>query len=254
MIRKLIFRTFLAGAALIGICLLTVAIAAFLAFRKPAFYADLLDQSDADPAITATMEQKTRDFEEWAMMSATHAKRDASSSLPIPTAVAVSETHLIEVTESQLNALLTSHRLGAGDLRNPRVQVLDDQLQIGAEISVGDSRLIFSAGLKPLITPDGALQLEIISSHVGSLPFPLHTLLNVIAEHGELSDSKCELDLSGNTPVLTLNISNRGPRSPFVTAVHCTNGNMAIEFHAPERMEASSEQRLSDRSAATSQR
>ncbi len=259
MLRKLIIRTFLVCAALVGVCILGVTIAGFLAFQQPAFYAELLEQDGADAAITADIEEKARDFEEWAMKSVALSNSRAHVESGGPTNpqndITGSETYLFDVSESQLNALFTSDRFRAGDLRNPRVQILDQQLRLGAQIHLGDSTLVFSADLKPKITPKGALQLEIMNSHLGSLPFPLHTLLSAVSQHGKLPDSKFQLDLSGATPVLTLNISKRGPNSPSVKSVQCSDGNLAIEFQAPisSRPESASDERISNRTAETTQ-
>ena len=56
MIRKLIFRTFLVGATLLGIGVVAVAVCGFLAFRPPQFYVELRGAT-ADEALIAEAEQ-----------------------------------------------------------------------------------------------------------------------------------------------------------------------------------------------------
>ena len=69
-----------------------------------------------------------------------------------------------EITEAELNGLLNSSSPQMGDVRNPRVEILDEHLRVGTEIQVGNSSLIFSADLKPVITPEGTLQMEIMNA------------------------------------------------------------------------------------------
>lgn len=235
-IRKLIFRTFLVGTAVFGVCVLSCGTAAFLAFQRPDFYAELAGQTEADSQTTAEMERKTREFEEWARkaaaLSARYSRNTALSQTNEPGTRDVPEKHSLEISELELNGLFASKRFNAGDFRNPRVQILKEQLRVGAEMHLGDCCLIISAYLKPMIASDGSLQLEIVKSHVGSLPFPLHTLLTTVAPHTNLSKTDFGLNLTGDTPVLTIDINKGSGNGPSVAAIQCAEDSITIEFQA----------------------
>ncbi len=237
--RKLIRRTLLIAATLFGVGLITAVIVGFLAIQQPEFYASLRNQGEADPAIKVEMDEKARDFEDWAMRSVALGLSEHSSHVPVNAPpgnlASAPDTFRFELTEKQLNATLAAHGFGSGDVGNPRIRILDDMLRLGAEIQVGDSCLVFSGDLKPQITSEGALRLEITNAYMGSLPFPLHSVLNLMSQHVKLSDSKLQLDLTGQTPVITVNVSKSRRPSPDVKAIHCTDGSMAIEFQAPNR-------------------
>jgi len=255
-----VIRTLLAGAALFSVCLIALAITGYLALRQPDFYADLQHQGDSEPDIVADMEQKVREFEEWAMRSSALDSRKRSEGIPVKTAprndVATSNIYCLEMTEKQLNASLSSSGSSAGSVRDPRVQILDGKLCVGAEIHVSDYRFIFSGDLKPQITSEGKLRFEIMNTHLGSLPFPLHTLLNLMSEHMNVTAPKFHLDLTGQTPVVTANISRSGPNSPTVESIHCVDGSLTIEFQARnvDHTENASGTQLSNRSTETTQR
>ncbi len=141
-------------------------------------------------------------------------------------------------------------------MRNPRVQILDHVLRLGAEVQVGDTCFIFSGDLQPQMTSAGALRLEMSNACLGSLPFPLHSCLNLMSQHVKLSGSKLQLDLTGHAPTLTVNVSNSRHTAPGVKAVHCTDGSLAIEFQVPKpgHIENPSAAQVSNRSSEATPR
>jgi hypothetical protein len=152
--------------------------------------------------------------------------------------------------------LLASGRSGAGDFRSPRIRLLDDRIHAGAEISIGDTTVVFSAVLEPTMTAEGQLRLDLQKAYVGKLPFPLRTLLDWIAPHVKLSGSDMRLDLTGPTPQLTVNISGDAPRSPIVKSVTYTEGKITVEFQAPNLNKDSGQpaERVSNHKAEKTQR
>jgi hypothetical protein len=82
-IRRLIRRTLLISATLFGVGLIAVLIIGVLAFREPEFYASLRNHRDSDPAIEAEMDQKVREFEEWALRSVALTNRENLTGFPV---------------------------------------------------------------------------------------------------------------------------------------------------------------------------
>jgi len=245
MLRKILFRTFVAGTVLTGLIVVGVVIAGFLAFQQPAFYAGLRAHQSVDPQVLEEVESRAQDFDEWARLSAAQARQNEPPLPPetVPQQLpSVPATFTYVLTEAQLNTMFASEDFSAGDVRNPRVQLLDEKLRFGSEIRAGDSSFIFSVDLKPQINSNGSLQLEMMSARLGTLPFPLHSLLDLLAANASLSDPSFRLDLSGEAPVVTLNIQKQGRQSVTIKSVRCRNGEIAIKFRAPARS-----QNVSDR-------
>ncbi len=242
MLRKILVRSLLVGTGLAGLLVVATVVAGLLAFRQPAFYASRRSQKIADPRLQAEVEAKIRDFENWCRVSTARPnRRDEASAEPA--------TFTFDLSETQLNSMFAAEQLSAGAVGNPRVRIRDGTLRLGAEIRVGNSTLVFSMLLKPLIHANGQLKLEITSASLGSLPFPLHSLLNLLAKHESLSDPRFDLDLSGRTPVVTIHTHKHRQRSPRIESVRCAEGRIAIRFAA-----AKPPQQLTERHPGTKDR
>lgn len=226
--RKLIIRILIIGAVFFGLMLIAVCIAGVLAVQEPSFYSRLKAQEfpvDAKDFVRL----KRAEFDRWLEDSIESQQqldsRDVDVDLPV-------DTYSLQFTEAQLNGILASDVKKMGDVSNPRIALSDELVQIGVEVDVNGTTVIASTSMRPYAGTDGRLRLEIQSSHIGNLPFPLQTLLSMLQNQMTNISGDLELDLSGSMPVLVLN-TKLGEDKPTIQAVHCQAGQLEITFQPP---------------------
>lgn len=233
MLRKFIKRTFQIGAAVFGVAIVTLLVAAYLATSEPSFYSTLDGQTRASAADTAQAEQLMSQLEQWSQKSRNlqrkHQRLAARGAKPEQIYDPKTDTHELRLSEQQLNQQLASR--GSGSMSAPRIRVLDDRMLIGAQFDAGRP-LVFSIEVQPTVS-NGSLQLDIQSSRLGKLPFPLRTVLGWLAQFPDFKSDEFKLDLSGPTPVFLVDITPRGSKYPKIRSVRCIDGELAIEFNAP---------------------
>lgn len=229
--RKLILRTIKFAAVLFGLALVAVATSAWLACQEPAFYAELSSSQTPNAAIEGQLKQKQEALEQWAR----HRPRVGTTD---------NGTHKLEFTEQQLNSLVRTQRVGS--VQDLRVKVCDGCIKAGTEVVVGERRFVIAVQLVPTIQNCDSLQLQIKSSQLGKLPLPTSMLLSALAKHVDLSRGKVGLELTGSSPLLTLDISGNGRRTIAVKSVECRPGSLLVVLEKPIAAEQVS-QTLSDR-------
>lgn len=246
MVRKVVVRTFKVCCVLFAVLLTGIAACVILAWQTPSFYAAQRDIK-ADDAVTAETQQIADEFEEWAMksMAAAHRRKTSGNGRQQPVAgdAGVPETHMVTLTEEQINQTLASGEHGAGSVKNPRVRILDDRIRIGMEVGT-DSPWIFTADLHPDLNGNGELQLAIVNSWLGELPFPLQTLLELAEKRGGMNGGRFRVDLTGEAPMLIIDISPNRRNRVTVHSVQCTEGTIRIEFRQPDDRDDAEQQQL----------
>jgi hypothetical protein len=240
MIRNIIIRTFLAGAALVGLAVVAVAVAGYMALQQPEFYSELRKQAEAPKTAEEELKQIALDFKRWNETSAALQRAESSNSTYDPLA----DIHSVSVTETQMNAVLASQRFGAGDVQHPRVKLLNDNIRIAAEYCVDTTTFVVSVALKPAVMSGEKLHLDIMSAHLGNLPIPLKTLTSWVPKDADLSSGQIQFDLTGSTPRLIVEIAGRNRKSPTVRSLQCAEGALTIDFQAIKLAEATTEMRL----------
>jgi hypothetical protein len=247
MFRKLFVRLFLSAVAVLGIIVLTVGIAGYLALQQPAFYTDLLAQqfsSSDQTAANASFQLIGDDLRRWTDRSLAlqrvqllpdSAKRANASLEALPGDYdPAQDTHSISFSEKQINAQFASQKVSrTGEWQNPRVRIGQDRIEFGFEFVTSAASCVLSAELKPTSTSDGKLRLDLLSARVGRLPIPLGTILRYLPRNACNLGSGAELNLTGATPSICLNLSDNGGKSPAVKSIECTDGEITIEFFAP---------------------
>lgn len=246
MLRNLFVRLFRCFVVLIGIAILSVCIAGYFAFQQPAFYADLRAQkfSQRDAlAVKTSFQRMELDLKLWSerSISLQRAQRSATATpkRAIPGASRskydpTQDTHSITITEQQLNAQLASGKTKISrELRNPRVRIAPDHIDLGIEFVTPKASCVLSTKLKLAPISQGRLRLEIVSARIGQLPLPLNTILRCLPREVIHSGGDLELNLTSPTPHLCLNVSGQGPTAPAVKSIKCLDGEMTIEFLAP---------------------
>lgn len=232
MIRKLVVRTLIACAAVVGLTLIALCVAGVLAVQQPEFYTRAKAQV---PAVDAEewVRQEGAEFEQWMKNSIERQRRQTVLSDPTADRYDPNlDTHSICLTEQQLNGMFASGLKSAGDVQNPRVGLSAASLQLGVEVVLDETRLVVSTSLKPFVASDGRMHFELQSGYVGNLRIPLQTLLSLLQNEMTTISSDLELDLSGSKPVLVWN-SKRDKESPIIQAVHCSDSHLEITFQAP---------------------
>ena len=233
MIRKLARRAVKVGAVVFAIGVTTLVVMACLAVSEPRFYSELSESSGSTATDSAWAEKEMADFERWIHKSRaiqrSQARQAARGEMVPQPYDPGTDAYEIRFTEEQLNQQLASRRHGS--MNEPRIRLLDDRMLIGAEFDL-KRRLVFSVEVCPTVTADGRLQLDIQSSRLGRLPFPLRTVLGWLTRFPDFRSGELQLDLTGPTPVFVVDLS-RGPKYPAIRSVRCTEGELAIEFKAP---------------------
>lgn len=247
MVRKFFVRLFLCFVALIGIVVLSACIAGYLALQQPAFYADLCAQqfSEGDQfAAKVFFQHMEKDLRLWRDRSLARQGERSSDSTTPATAIRdaflgeydpTKDTHSISIRERQINALLASGKAGvSGEWRNPRIRIRQDGVDFAFELVVSKARFVLSVELKPALSSESCLRLDLMAVRIGDLPLPLSTILRWLPGDAHYSGSDIEVDLTAPTPHICLNFSDKNPESPSVKSFKCMEREVTIEFLAPQ--------------------
>lgn len=225
MIRKFLIRTVLIGGVFTVLVAIGLTVAGLLACRTPDFYAEVQHVAKLDQTSQAEIEKIATDFRAWSVQVVS-SKSSAGS-----TAAA---THTVTLNEQQINTLL-AEGAGAGDVRNVRVKLTEDGIQLGAEVGSGGSggsRWILSAELKPSVSTNGTLQFEIYRPRLGCLRIPLQTVLSLLPDRKNVSSRSFRIDASGSQTRLLVNLSRTRTKGVVVNSVQCSEGRLLIGFEA----------------------
>lgn len=234
MIRKIIVRTFFVSAAVMCLVVASGLLAGYLAFQQPGFYATLRSQN-VDLESENELKQQASDLQQWVRNSLTTQRmqgvNDAEAYDP------ANDTHTIQLSERHLNAFLVSRDTGAGGMQHPRICLEQDSVRLGAEFDFDNTKLVFSAAVKPVVAANGRLHFEVQSGHVGRLRIPLNTLLSLMDSNVKQLSNGVELQINGGNPTFILN-PRFGPNAPKIQSIDCQNGQLAVTFQAPISPEA----------------
>lgn len=234
MFRKLVKRLFLLGLGLFGLGLVVVLVSAYLVHQEPSFYAELSGLTEVPETHEEDFKRRVVDFEKWATRSISmqRARQQGSTDPAVRDYNPSSDTYVWRLSETELNAELNSK--AAGDVRDPRVRLLENRMQVGVEVSTGESGFVLSVELAPEVTADGMLHLEIQSGRLGKLPLPLGWMLGFVPKGKRLSSGEARLDLNGPKPVFIVDLFKGQPRSTKVKSINCASGELLVEFQAPQ--------------------
>ncbi|MAT72743.1 MAG: hypothetical protein CMJ58_24960 [Planctomycetaceae bacterium] len=225
MIRKFFTRLLLFSIAITGCLVLAAVVAAYLATQQPEFYTELRAQEFTLPqqkAAEASLRLQEQEVRRWSAKAA--ALQDAPDS----------DTMSVTITQSQLNAQLAAVKGNSrGDWQNPRIHIAQDSIEFGVEIVTPKVTCVLSAQLKPTVTPQRRLQLDLVAMRVGRLPLPIKTVLGWLPRDARLAEGDVELDLSGSSPRFLVKLADNDPKSPRVQSVTCAQGELTIEFLRP---------------------
>lgn len=242
MFRRLCVRLFLCCVAFVGLLVVSVCLAGFLATREPGFYVELKSEeftSTEQKLAEVNMRLLEKQFEGWTARSLSLQRQSAQPGQVGVLAALQGEydpakdTHVVRIAERQLNAMLSSTEAQTrGDWQKPRVRIVDDRIDVACEIVSKELSCVVSASVRPTMTEDGKLQLDLISAQVGKLPLPLSTLWSWLREM-DIKEGEVEIDRTSTRPRLHWKLAQRDAESPSVNTIECRAGELAIEFRAP---------------------
>ncbi|MCU0880957.1 MAG: hypothetical protein MUF06_24580, partial [Pirellulaceae bacterium] len=227
-----------------SITVLAGCIAGYLAFQPPVFYADLRAQqysASEQMAAEAFFERLERDLQRWTDRSVALQRGQLSNtSVKTPLNAWLSDydptqdTHSVTVTEKHVNVQLASGEVIASrHWQNPRVHMRKDCLSLAVEVVTSRATCVLSLDLKPTLTPERRLHLDLVSARIGQLPLPLRSFLRWLPREVHHVGSGMELDLTAPTPHFSLDVSDSDPESPIAKSIQCSDGEVTIEFLAP---------------------
>ena len=249
MFRKLVFRLFAGCFTLFLIVVLAVGFCLWLLFAQPPAYAQLREQTFTQQhrdAVNQKLEDKTNSIEDWvrqkvqfeALKRASGADRDGSEPQEEPGQLEPSDlpadslTSLV-LSQDDLNAILSAPRYQSRDLRNVRVQILQDRVRLAAEIALSDSSsIVTSADFRLTKMPDRELKLELLGGSLGRLPIPVVWLLHQIPDTALPHDEKIEFHLSDPVPHLLLKVAGSSS-DPDLKQIRIHQQSVVLDFDIP---------------------
>ena len=235
--RKFIVRTVKIFAVFAAMLITGVAIAGYLAFSQPVFYAELRASDSENSKPHATLQTQLKEFQLWLRKTKEEAAylaamNNLSEEGEVPALSATEQSRVFTITEQQLNAHLDTKDFHAGDLRAPRFQLLENQIRFGAELYLGDSCFIISSTVTPTVTPDKKVKLTLTNTRVGNLPFPLHSALQLVSKHSKLTGRNYRMKRNGEAPVIVVDIPHHQAKDLVVRLVEFRAGVVNIEFES----------------------
>lgn len=245
MLRRLFVRIVRGCVAVAALMLMTGALVSYLALRQPAWYAELrmqtlsaADQAAAKQAIEAAQVAAQRWLEQSLVKQHARLLDVASSPAGTPPSAALydpqQDVHTVRFTQQQLNAMLAEDGFGFREpLRNPRVRVDHDGIELAIEVAIPSAPAILSAVVGPSSLAGGDLRLDIRSARVGTLALPLETILRCLPRPVVYSNGELHVDLTPPTPHLTLRLSKSDTRSPTIKSIRCLPGELIVELLPP---------------------
>jgi hypothetical protein len=245
MIRNILVRLFRCFVAFIGIVVASVSIAVYLALQQPAFYAELRSRQFSESEmrdVNASFQLMANDFRQWVSRSLV-LQRGQLSDLSIPAAAGAAlagrydpaqDTRFFSVTEEQINVRLASSNFDVSrEWQNPRVQIRQECVDFAFEFVVCERRCVLSVELKPTVTLEGRLRIDLAAARVGRLPLPLKRIFSCLPRDAFRSTSDVELHLTAPTPHVYLRLSGDDPKFPAVKSIKCAESEITVEFLAP---------------------
>lgn len=246
MFRKIIVRLFLCFFVLIGSVVLAVGIAGYLAIQRPAFYAELRDQafSKSDQiAANGIFQDVARWSDRSIALQRSQLSDAATPAIGISNATVsnasvahydpIHDTFSVTFTQKQINAQFAANKASvSGQCRNPRIRIGRDRIDVACEVVTSKVNCVLSAELKPTVTADGRLRLDLLAARIGQLPIPLR-ILSWLPRNICHAGNGMDMDLTAPTPYFCLNVSDNGSKSPAIKAIQCKEGEITMEFGAP---------------------
>lgn len=234
MFKRTVLRLLRVAAALVGLLVTSLGVAGYLALSEPSFYASLRGHqttpAEAD-AAAAQMEQQRAAYVRWRSRLALDQQAGQEGERP-----PAPEAHEVRFSSGQLNALIASETksLAGGAIEDPRVRVTTDRIDIACGVQTPAARFVVSAGFKPTLTPDGALELVLESASLGRLPIPCQTLCGFFSPKRERLSGNLYLELTGSKPRLTLDLTDKA-ETLMAETVECAAGEVTVRFVARPR-------------------
>lgn len=247
MVRKLVKRLLFLSVALVAAVTLTAGIAVYYALQTPDFYAELRGQEFSkgeQKAAELTVRAMEKNFKQWTAQSLQRQRKPAGDAQEMLGGLLQGaqgeydpkqDTHQVLLTQQQLNVLLASSASsGRGEWQNPRVRIRQDHLDFAMEVVTPKLTCTLSVDLKPSLQTENNLRLELIAARIGQLTLPVSTITGWLPRELRLSkQNNVELDLTGTTPQLVVDLSEDHPQSPTVRSLVCSEGELTITFAAP---------------------
>lgn len=244
MLRKFFVRLLVCFVALMGIVVLVGCIGAYLAFQRPAFYAELRAQQfsqDDEQAAEGFFQRMQQELMQWRGRSIARQRARLSDSAKVPAWILngslknydpAQDTHSISIAEKHLNVRLASNKAKPGrEWQNARIRIGEDRIDIACELA--NAKCVLSVELLPTVTSQGRLRLDLGTARIGQLPIPLKTIFRWFPRELDGSAGDVELHLTAATPYFCVNVAGKDPEAPSVKSLKCTQGEMTIEFVAP---------------------
>lgn len=231
MFKRTLFRLLRVVGICVGLLVTSVCVAGYLALREPAFYRSLRQQEPTHAQVEAAggQMQRQRDaYLHWrAQVQAAGVDRPGRDPVPVPPA------HVVRFRAEHLNTLLAeeTQRLAGGAIEDPRVRVTPDRVAVACGLLTPAARCVLSAELKPSLTPDGVVTLELVSAKLGSLPIPCDTLLGFFPRESHRLSGNLYLDLTAPKPRITLDLSDKA-KTLLAESIECGDGEVTVRFVA----------------------
>ncbi len=246
MIRKLLVRLFLASVASVAMVGIGIGICVWLAIQPTPEYSRLLkhqftaeDQQQADQRF----QQLGQSIDRWSSQSEWLAKQakpptnpQQSSLLSLAKALtqpAINSQRRIEISQDDLNAVLSSTRFSGDQLKDVRVRIANDRILLAGRLESGEFPTMFlSLDLRLRVQPDGKLQIALLNSRVGRLTLPLASLLRLVRDEIR-TDDQLEIDLDSTPITLTINPGKAPTGTPRLKQISSDDGKLIIDLTAP---------------------
>lgn len=245
MIRKVIVRLFL-GSFLLGLSLiLLLGVCVWLATVQPSFHSELA-QVTCDPADQEQLKLDLEELQQLTMLATQLEQLPPEQSTALNKTIRSSfETKLEDLkdrkfidssghlvfSQLRINQALAEHTGAVGDLQNVRVKLTDGQITLGGEIKTREYGDFYpSIDLRPTLTDDGRLKLELLSGHIGLLPIPISFIAHRLPDNMKRERGNLELHTDAEPPYCIFKTPKNDADRNIIKQVHCSDGQIKLEL------------------------
>lgn len=221
--RRWIVRAAWVAAALLGVAVAGLGALYLAATRAPGAYQHVLE---SDPAV---LEQRRLELESNLTALVSQARQEAPADRPNRWETAV--------TQDQVNGLLAHRaseelsRLEKAGASEPRVVIEADGVLVACRVNTPALSGVFSARLRPWVTDDNRLALEVAGAWVGVLPLPTGRIVQALRGASAEAGLPAEWTTLDGHETLVVDFERLASTTEWrrrLTAVACREGELYI--------------------------
>ncbi|MEZ6053194.1 MAG: hypothetical protein R3C02_17700 [Planctomycetaceae bacterium] len=213
MLRRIIFRCFLAGLAVVLLVTGGFVITCVMVTSTPAVYteaSDLHDIEDGKRRFEQTLVRLAGVSLTPGQISELRRKEDAEDLFSPEEWVALMDDvgHGLKRTtqtirQDDLNAWMAQELsvLPGGDLQDPRIIFSEGRMTLAARMPMKGFSIVWGIEMTPIVTPD-RLELEIQDLRAGHLPLPVDRIAQLLADTSDVKHGRVSFDVHSTPPRL----------------------------------------------------